>query len=261
VICVFKLEVEYDMLEALRDPIYIETKEILSSQKIDAVLFDLDDTLIFTSEIFYQCQTQFSTVVCEQTGLDPEELFKTLSRIDFEELKCGVSPQRWPSVLEKTAKCYPEAEKAILGNLALIENIYDVVPRMKPGSKTFLDTLGDIGIKRGLITHANVDWTYRKLEATGLVDYFEAIVIADENGSKTKKDWKTAMELLAVEPENCLIIGDSIVSDMIPGDELGAKTVWVKGGWGSKYTKATVPERTIMATGIGEVLAALAQVR
>jgi len=40
------------MIELDRDPIFDEVKEKLKKLNIEAVLFDLDDTLIYTSEIF-----------------------------------------------------------------------------------------------------------------------------------------------------------------------------------------------------------------
>lgn len=40
------------MMEIDKDPIFSEVKESLDRLGIEAVLFDLDDTLIYTSEIF-----------------------------------------------------------------------------------------------------------------------------------------------------------------------------------------------------------------
>ena len=111
-------------------------------------------------------------------------------------------------------------------------------------------------IKMVLVTHANVEWTNFKLDRSGLWEYFETVIIVDENGHKKSEDWKRGMDAVGVRPENCLVVGDSLGGDIRPGDELGARTVWLPSPW-SVYRQGEVPERTVVIDEIFDLLTAL----
>lgn len=245
------------MKELLQDPIYSKTKELLDKLGIEAVLFDLDDTLIYTSEIFTKYMMMYAQAVAELSGLDPEVVLRVLQKINDEEYKrMGVSPKRWAAVVERLAKEFSHGEAEILESLPILMKIYSVEPRMRNGSRMLLDVFKATGVKMVLVTHANVEWTYFKLEKLGLLDYFDVIVIADENGHKKTEDWKRGMDEAEVEPKKCLVVGDNLGGDIRSGDELGARTVWMPSPW-SVYRQGEVPERTVTIEEIFELLTAL----
>ena len=68
------------------------------------------------------------------------------------------------------------------------------------------------------------------------------------------------MDELEVEPIKCLVVGDSLGGDIRPGDELGAKTVWMPSPW-SVYRQGAVPVGTVSIDEISELLAALGRLR
>ena len=243
------------------DPISVQTNERLRQLDIGAVLFDLDDTLIFTGEIFTQYMFEYASVVAGKIGVEADEVMKALQEINDEEYKkMGVNPKRWAAVVEKLAKQFDHGEIKILNNLDILMKIYSTEPRLRQGVRALLETLKESGIKMGLVTHANVEWTYFKLDSLGLWDYFDAVVIVDENDHKKSEDWKRGMDELEVEPIKCLVVGDSLGGDIRPGDELGAKTVWMPSPW-SVYRQGAVPVRTVSIDEISELLAALGRLR
>lgn len=249
------------MIETGRDPIYLETSEKLKKLGVKAIFYDLDDTLIFTAEIFDRCLNEYSEKVADNTGISAEEVLKVITEIDNEEYKTlGVNPNRWHSVVSKAGDKYPGYKDAFVGNLDVLMKIYTEVPRMRPGVRVILQIIKGLGIKQGLVTHANVEWTHRKLNQLELWDFFDTVLIADENGHKGVGDWKKAMDSVEVSPDECLVLGDSLNGDIRPCDGLGARTMWIASPW-SVYRAGVVPEKTIELGQISEMLAALDRLR
>jgi len=249
------------MKELLSDPIFSETKRKLDELGIEAVLFDLDDTLIYTSEMFIHYMEVYSALVAERIDVRPEEIMKALQGINDEEYKkMGVNPKRWEAVVEKLALQFGHGEKEILGNLDVLMKIYTMGPRLRKGVRGMLDVFRQSGVKMVLVTHANVQWTEFKLDFLSLWDDFDAVIIVDENGHKKSIDWKKGMDAVETEPKNCLVVGDSLGGDIRPGAELGARTIYLPSPW-SVYREGDVPEGTEIIDEIFETLAALSRLR
>jgi putative hydrolase of the HAD superfamily len=236
-----------------------ELREQLEYLGIKAVLFDLDDTLIYTSEIFAKYMREYVEKVEEETGISQEVIDESLRRINDEEYKkMGVCPARWETVVNKMVNEFVNNEESIVNNLEILMKIYTEKPRIRPGARAILEGLKATGVKIGLVTHANVDWTWRKIASTGIIDYFDSILIADENGHKSAKHWESVMLNLGVIPSECLVVGDSLSGDVIPPSELGARTVWLnKGSTWSVYRTGEVPETTLVIDEVGELLTAI----
>lgn len=240
-----------------------ELREQLNRLGIKAVLFDLDDTLIFTSEIFVKYMQEYVKTVAEETGINPQVIDASLRRINDEEYKkMGVNPARWGVVVKKMAKEFVGNESSIINNLSTLMKIYTEEPRIRPGTRATLEELQATKVKIGLVTHANVDWTWRKIDSVRIIDYFDSILIADENGHKNAQHWESIMKDLEAAPCECLVVGDNLSGDIIPPSQLGAKTVWLhKGSTWSVYRTGNVPENTITIDEISELLPAIASLR
>lgn len=241
----------------LRDPLFGQVKERLQELEIEAVLFDLDDTLIYTSEIFSRYMLEYAQVVAEKMGVETNEVLTALRAINDEEYKkMGVNPKRWAVVVEKLARQLGHEKREILENLSILMKIYATEPRMRLGVGCLLETIKESGVKVVLVTHANVEWTYFKLDKLGLWEYFDEVIIVDENGHKKSEDWKRGMDRVEVAAKKCLVVGDNLGGDIQPGDELGARTVWMPSPW-SVYREGEVPKRTVVINEIWELLTAL----
>jgi len=64
----------------------------------------------------------------------------------------------------------------------------------------------------------------RKLRDSGLITYFHHIEILSD---KKIQDYRNLFERLDVKPEEFVMIGNSLKSDIIPVLELGAKAVYI----------------------------------
>ncbi len=250
-------------MEKILDRNFLEDKEQLDRLGIKAVLFDLDDTLIFTSEIFAKYMKEYVEKVAEETGLDSKAVDECLRRTNDEEYKqMGVNPSRWGAVVIKMAKEFDKNGTSVINNLDILMKIYSETPRIRPGARAILEGLKRTGVKIGMVTHANTDWTWRKISSVGIIDYFDSIHIADENGHKGVADWESIMLDLEVSPNECLVIGDSLSGDIIPTAKIGAKTVWLdKGSTWSMYRTGEVPENTLIIDEVCELLSSMDRLR
>lgn len=249
------------MSEFLKDPIFEVTKEKLKQLGIEAVLFDLDDTLIYTGEMFNKYMLEYAEVVSEKIGMEVAEFMKALHKVNNETYKkLGVNPKKWEVVVESLSLELGKGRAEILENIDILMQIYTTVPRLRTGVRSLLEIFKASGVKVGLVTHANVEWTEFKLEELNLWDYFESVTIVDENGHKKSEDWKRGMDSLGVEPEKCLVVGDSLNGDIQPADSLGTRTVWLPSSW-SMYRTGEVPERTVVIEEIFGLLSALDDLR
>ena len=245
------------------DRFYQEIGENLNRLGVKVLLFDLDDTLIYTGEMFIKYMNEYVEVVAQETGLPREQVDECLKRLNDEEYKAmGVNPARWGVVVSKVAMELVGHEDSVLKNLSILMKIYEETPRLRSGATAVLEILKEAGIKMALVTHANVEWTQRKLQSTGLANYFETIVIVDENKHKSEEDWLEAVDKMGVLPDECLILGDNLGGDIIPAANIGARTMWLHNGstW-SVYRTGTVPESTFHLDEITQLLSALGRLR
>lgn len=246
------------MKEYFKDPLVREAKEKFEQIGVEAVLFDLDDTLIYTAEIFGRQMDEYCEFLAEEMGLDIGIIKRRIQEINDEEYKkMGVSPDRWRSVLEKLAVSLEFPSEKVMEGLDILMRIYSTEPRPRPGLRSLLEVLKNIDMKMVLVTHANVEWTYFKMDSLELWEYFDVVIIADENGHKGIEDWKKGMESVKVTPDRCLVVGDNLRGDILPSDELGARTVWMPSPW-SVYRAGKAPDRTVQIADLDEMLAVVA---
>lgn len=122
---------------------------------VQAVIFDFDDTLIYTSEIFNNAINEYVDIVSEQTGID-----NILLNVKFQEQndevyrKMGVSPNKWNIVIDRLAQEFGNSE-IFKNNASIIMEIYTKEPRVRPGAKSILEGLSRSGLKIGMVTHAS----------------------------------------------------------------------------------------------------------
>lgn len=95
------------------------------------------------------------------------------------------------------------------------------------GAREFLDALKERG-RVLLITNGTPAAQYGRLASVGLDGFFDGIYISDEIGYK-KPDVRFFAYLLEREKigrENCLVIGDSLSSDIAGANNAGIRCIW-----------------------------------
>jgi YjjG family noncanonical pyrimidine nucleotidase len=211
----------------------------MRKKQYSAILFDFDDTLVsYAAGQRYGLQKAFSTF-----GIPLKEKFFQIYREENEKLwrlaeKGEISSEelrvkRFELLLERGGIREIEGVKPDLSPTGLCEAYlknFSKHVEFEPGAEeTLRDISGREELKRGLVTNGFTDTQRERLSRAGLADYFHGVFISDEIGVK-KPDpeiFRAALEGLGdPAPEEVLIVGDNLISDIMGGKQSGLSTCW-----------------------------------
>ncbi len=119
-----------------------------------------------------------------------------------------------------------------------------------PGAMETLQRLRKMGKGMALITNGASRSQRPKIDRFGLERFFDCIIIEDEFGvgKPDPRVYRHAMEQLAVQPSEAIMVGDNLHADIAGAQSLGIYAVWVdwKGG-GLPENSPTTPDSTVRA--------------
>lgn len=194
--------------------------------KVEAVLFDLDGTLIDSAPIYYQ----IIDIVFEKLGVPPvprKTLQEAMDDGDFD----------WDFVLPDPMK--PRKEELIAEARKIID---DIAPpmfrkqiRLVPGAAEICRKIAAQGMKIGLVTSTPENYISFKLvplQETGIEKLLQVIITADDvvNKKPHAEPLLKGSKELEVAVEHCVYVGDTRV-DIRSGNAAGMKTVGVLTGF------------------------------
>lgn len=194
-------------------------------QNIKVIAFDADDTL-WVNETYYQetekkfCELLSEFMSCEKISA---ELLKTEIRnmnlygfgakafvLSLIETALDISDNNiQPEMIDKIIKM---GKELIDKPVVLLGDIPEVLKKLKPYYDLVLATKGDI-LDQG-----------RKLKRSGLVNLFNHIEVMSD---KQESDYKFLFKKLNIKPEEFLMVGNSVKSDILPVVALGASAVHI----------------------------------
>lgn len=110
------------------------------------------------------------------------------------------------------------------------------------GAFEILDRIRKTGRKLALIANDNSVNARNIIKTTGLEDYFDVIVISEELGVEkpNQEIFVAALTKLGVKPENAVMVGNRIDSDIIGANGAGMKSVLFK--WNARYNELITSE-------------------
>lgn len=194
---------------------------------IKVIAFDADDTL-WDNESFFQEIERYYTEVLSKYG-DAEKISAELFRTEMDNLEhYGYGVKGFTLSMLETALRISKGEVPadtlemiiLWGKLLLdmpIELLPDVVETLKALKerdryRLVVATKGDLLDQQ------------RKLKRSGLADYFDHVEIMSD---KTEKEYIKLMKTLQVSPEEFLMVGNSLKSDIQPVLAIGGYAVHV----------------------------------
>lgn len=202
-------------------------------QKIKAIIFDLDNTLIdFMLMKGEACKAAVRAMI--DAGLDMTEndayemLMRTYFRLGLE------SDTAFTEFLKEAGKFdHKILAAAVNSYLERKDGFLVSYPNVKP----VLEKLGGDGLILGIVTDAPKTKAYQRLLKMGIETYFK-FVFGFEDTGKTKETGlplQLALENLRREVSclansEILMVGDSIERDMEPAKKLGLRTALAKYG-------------------------------
>lgn len=195
-----------------------------------AVIFDGDDTLWSTEELYDEARQQAAHVV-RRSGLDAERWERLERALAVDNVAVhGYSPDRFPtSCVQAYERVCADAGRPV--DPAVMHAVYDAArsvfqrtPRRKPGVPQVLERLRSRGVRLALLTKGDPDVQRRRIDASGLVSLFEAVEIVAE---KTPQVMLALAARLGAQPSSTWMVGNSVRSDMLPAVQAGLRAAWI----------------------------------
>ena len=116
-----------------------------------------------------------------------------------------------------------------------------------PGVEAMLQQIRDLGMRVGLCSNARSDWAVRDIvEQLNLARYFDSIVTSAAVGFRKPRPepFQQILRLLGLQPNEAVMIGNSVEADVAGARSLGMKTIHVT--YGDESEQGSVdPDATV----------------
>ena len=194
-------------------------------KQIQIIAFDADDTLWVNEPYFQEAEQRFCELL--EDYLPKHSISKELFRIEMKNLPLygygikGFMLCMIETVLSVTGKSLSPAmiEKCIgLGQdllnkpIELLDGVEQVLQNLKGNYRLVVATKGDLLDQE------------RKLKKSGIAHYFHHIEIMSD---KQEADYRKLLKHLDCKPENFLMMGNSLKSDIMPVLDIGGYAVHI----------------------------------
>jgi putative hydrolase of the HAD superfamily len=194
---------------------------------VDAVLFDLDDTLC----CYRRSGAELLAISFERVGVDPfftveeyharydEHLGTVDDMAGFRE-RCFVDLARAnghdPSIAREVARAYTAERDQ--SNVEVLSGAREAVDALVADHRL------------GLVTNGPPEMQREKLAATGLADAFDVAVFAgfDAPAKPDPEPFHAALETLGVDTERAVHVGNSLRTDVSGAKRAGVQAAWLK---------------------------------
>jgi pyrophosphatase PpaX len=208
--------------------------------EVEAVLFDLDGTLIDTVELI-MTSARYATRVVLGEAL-PDDVLRHNIGIPLKAQMAEYAPDHVPELLA-AYRAHNDA-------------VHDELICEYPGTLQALQALREAGYRMGVVTSKSTPVALRGLDFFELRPYFEAIV-GYEDTKVHKPQAEPVLECarrMRVDPEHCLYVGDS-PHDIACGNAAGALTAAAL--WGPFPRRVLEPGPTFAFDSLGEIVGLL----
>ena len=199
----------------------------VQKNNIEQIIFDFDDTISATGQIFHDHKKQVSNhILTTYPSIDPKQFGIELIQADnysFE--KNAVNPNRFDLMSDILCDKFNLNDKTRQTIKDIFQDIYKTPTHFLDGAQDTLKFLKKIELPIGIVTHGSRPWTYQKYQWLDLERFlnWDDVFVVDVNNHKTSKSWSEALQYFHRQPQNCAVAGDSPRSDINPAREIGVK--------------------------------------
>lgn len=192
---------------------------------IDTVIFDFDDTLVATNDVYDKARLSLYQLMTKWGLSGQEQWAKFLNDTDvaFVHKNGHLSPDCFPCAMRETCRHFAELSQIDLPEFVLDHaeqlgwSVYHTRPEIIDGAKEVLQHLYG-KVRLYLLTEGYPDIQQPRLQGSGLLPYFESCHIV-----KHKND-SAYQQLIAehnIDVEHSWMVGNSIRSDVNPALRAG----------------------------------------
>ncbi|RCX17076.1 putative hydrolase of the HAD superfamily [Fontibacillus phaseoli] len=194
-------------------------------ERINAVLFDLDNTLMDRDWTFREFAKQ---LVRERLRVkDQEEIDKIVAYMIESDVD-GYRPKE--GFFRELIDTLPWTVKPDLTELkTYYDKNYMSHARVMEHAVDALQTCRSLGLKLGIITNGFSHLQHGKIDLLDLRGYFDAVVVSGDIGIKKPDEriYRNALERLGVAAEETIIVGDHPRNDIWGASQVGIRGVWL----------------------------------
>lgn len=222
---------------------------------IKVIAFDADDTLWVNEPYFRASEEKFCALMAEYAS--ERDLERELLKVEIANLGLygygikGFILSMMEAALQISggtinAACVQEilslGRQMLNQPIELLDGVKDVLEALKPNYRLVVATKGDLLDQE------------RKLKKSGLTDYFHHVEVMSE---KDESNYRKLLRHLDIQPEEFLMIGNSLKSDVLPVLNIGGHAIHVPFHitWAHEQIEDSIDnERFKNVEGIREVL-------
>ncbi|KAF7669895.1 hypothetical protein LDENG_00115360 [Lucifuga dentata] len=228
----------------------------MDGEAVKAILFDLDNTLIETASVGQVAIQKVSDLLKTTLGLDDNTIRTTCDKFmdkllherfdptagrSIDEVRVG----HWEeSIQEAIGRCYTSlpTECYYLWKNSRLEGL-----TLSPDVCNLLEELGS-RYKLLLLTNGVAQTQREKVAVAECEKFFDAIVVGGEHAEQKPfpSIFRLCFNLLGVEAQDCVMVGDSLDTDIEGGFNAGVQaTVWISDKEGGVPDGFVKPDYTI----------------
>ncbi|PLS19348.1 hypothetical protein CVD28_02735 [Bacillus sp. M6-12] len=195
------------------------------------LIFDMDDTLIPTQELFNQTSLLVANRIISILSLSesPKEIIDKMNEIDLENVKqMGFSPERFPTSWVQTYEWYAKASQHIIQEetkrdiYTLAYSLYETALETYPHTYETLTKLKEEGYSLMLLTAGTVAIQEKRVLDAKLSSFFNEVIIVPMKNPVVLKELLNEREITS---SNAYMIGNSLKSDIYPALEVGMSAI------------------------------------
>ncbi len=193
--------------------------------KIKVIAFDADDTLWVNEPYFRESELEFCNLLKNGMGIDEvtEELFATeigniplygygTKAFVLSMIETGLKISKGKMNAKTIEAILQIGKNQINKPIELIDGVVEVLENLQNKYRLIVATKGDLLDQE------------RKLKKSGLLKYFHHIEVMSD---KKEEDYQKLIQHLDIRPEQFLMIGNSLKSDILPVVNLGGEAIHV----------------------------------
>lgn len=192
---------------------------------IKVIAFDADDTLWVNETYFREAEHQFAKLLSrfETENKIDQELFKMeiknllfygygVKGFVLSMIECALEISNYKIDPKHIEEILNIGKEMLAKPIELLDGVEDVLKALHGKYKLIVATKGDLLDQE------------RKLEKSGLLQYFHHVEVMSD---KKENDYKKLVKHLDINPNELLMIGNSLKSDVLPLLSVGASAIHV----------------------------------